>query len=97
MQLDFIIEIFNAVLGFAAIIYAGKVMMLVKGGSLELIWKYIGIAALFFGLLEITGLLAASEIGLNIPNIEFIREILELLSIAMLTFALIKAKKAFTL
>lgn len=97
MELDFIVEIFNAILGFAAIVYAARVMALVKGGALESVWKLISVAALFFGILEITGLLAASEIGLNIPNIEFIREVLEFLSIATLVFALIKAKKAFTL
>lgn len=97
MELEFIIEIFNAILGIAAIVYAARVMALVKGGTLESVWKLISVAALFFGIFEIFGLMAASEIGLNIPNIDLIREVLELCSITTLVLALIKAKKAFTL
>lgn len=97
MELEFVIEIFNAILGIAAIVYAARVMALVKGGALESVWKFISVAALFFGIFEIFGLMAASEVGLNIPNIDLIREILEFLSIATLAFALMKAKKAFTL
>ena len=97
MEFEFIVEIFNAILGIAAVILAIGVMTKVKGGSLESVWKIVSVAAVFFGLLEVTGLLAASEVGLNIPDIEDIREVLEFLAIATLAFALMKAKKAFTL
>ena len=97
MEFEFIVKILNAILGIAAVILAIGVMARVKGGALESVWKIVSVAAVFFGLLEVTGLLAASEVGLNIPNIEDIREVLEFLAIATLAFALMKAKKAFTL
>ena len=97
MEFEFIVEIFNAALGVAAVILAISVMAKVRGGALESVWKLVSVSAVFFGLLEVTGLLAASELGLNIPNIEAIREVLEFLAIATLAFSLIKAKKAFTL
>jgi|SRR3989344_5309534 len=96
MEFEFIVEIFNAILGIVAVILAISVMAKVRGGALESVWKLISAAAVFFGLLEITGLLAASEISFNIPDIEDMREVLEFLAIATLAFALMKAKKAFT-
>lgn len=96
MEFEFIVEIVNAALGVAAIVYAVGVMHSVKGGMLEGVWKYIGIAGFFFGVMEIIGLLDALKIFESSPvDLEVVRELVEFVTIATLVAALVKAKKIF--
>ncbi|MBI1755398.1 hypothetical protein HY250_01130 [Candidatus Azambacteria bacterium] len=92
-----IIEVINAVLGIAAIFFAVGVMHKVQGGALEKVWKLITVSALFFGLFEILGSFQNYQVLTDAIDIEFIREIIELLTIGTLVMALMKAKKAFSM
>lgn len=96
MEFKFYLEVINTVLGVMAIVYAVKVMQSVQGGIIENVWKYIGIASFFFGIMEIVGFLDAIKIFAGSPiNLETARKIVEFITIASLMVALAKAKKVF--
>ncbi len=96
MDLELGLEIVNAILGVIAIVYAVDVVRSVKGGMLENIWKYIGVVGLLFGTMEIIGIINDTKVLENTPvDLEFLREIIEFSTIAMLVVSLHKAKKIF--
>lgn len=96
MEFEFIVEVINAALGVVVIVLAAEVMRSVKGGMLENVWKYVGVAGLFFGTMEIVGLIDSMKILANSAvDIEIIRELAEFAAIATLVISLMKAKKIF--
>lgn len=96
MEFEFILEIVNAALGVVVIVFAAQVVRSVKGGMLEHVWKYVGVAGLFFGTMEIIGLIDSMKILANSAvDIEIIRELAEFAAIATLVISLMKAKKIF--
>ena len=97
MEFDIIIEALNAIFAVMAVIFAVSVMNLVRGGKIAGVWQYVSVAALFLGAHEILGILREVPAIGEAVNLDSAREIAELLYIATLAFALMKAKKAFTL